>query len=193
MSIYKGRQKEGKIYKGGTKIGKVYKGSQLVYQSGPQIQLYGYTNSNYEVGMIGGMNTSHPYYFGLKGDSYNNVPATITAISGNLGASGSSVTLSNATSSGTTSRTVSYNKQITINGIKVYFYYVTNYYHYGYWIMEGSIIGSIAMPCFFTNTYAFGVPISCSSSSMTYYFANGQQTATRDSSKDKIWTLNGIV
>lgn len=190
--IYKGSQKEGKVYKGGTKIGKIYKGNQLVYQSGPQIQLYGYNNGSYVVGMIGRMNTGYPYYNTTS--TYNNFPQLISGISGTLGSSNSTVTFGWTNSSGSYSNhTGTYQKEFIIDGIKLYFYCHSATYYFGIWVMEGSVVGSMGMPCVTTNTKAFGVSKSANSSSMSYYMMKYEQTATRNSSKDKIWTLNGLI
>ena len=192
MAIYKGNQKQSKVYKGGTKIGKIYKGSTLVYQSGPQIQLYGYTNNGSDTdgnGMIGGMSTSYPYYHAINNSS-KLFPRTIKSITGTLGSSGSTILVPRSTSYDIT---VTYNKQVTINGIKLYFYIGDAYYYFGIWVMEGSVVGSTVLPCDLCNNKNFGFPNSCNSSSMTHYFAGSTITDSRASKYDKIWTLNGLI
>ena len=189
MTIYKGSQKEGKIYKGGIKISKIYKGSQLVYQSGPQIQLYGYTNSDSKpegAGMIGGMSTAFPYYYAT---SLNVYPKTIKSMNGSLGTSGSTITYLHKTSD----YTATYNRQVTINGIKLYFYLASQTFYFGIWVMEGSIVGSTILPCDACNTRNLGFPNSCDSNSMTHYVISGSATHNRNASLDKIWTLNGLI
>ena len=188
--IYKGSQKESKIYNGGTKIGKIYKGSQLVYQSEKQIQLYGYfyNNSNRPNGMIGGMNTNYPYYYSINDGVWY---GTINTISGNLGSSGSTINYQY----GGYNYTVTYNKQIIVNGIKLYFYFVTLYdvsINIGIWVMEGSTIGSAVLLCDACNTNSLGIPTSCDNNSMTHHVRGNLITGTRDSSQDKTWTINGV-
>ena len=187
--IYKGSQKEGKVYKGSTKIGKVYKGNQLLYQNAKQIQLYGYTKSNNVAdgaGMIGGMSTAFPYYYVTSIKVY---PKTIKSMSGSLGTSGSTITYFHTTSD----CTATYNKQVTINGIKLYFYLARSNVNYGIWVMEGSIIGSTVLPCDLCNTQNLGFPNSCDSNSMTHYGSYNTMTHNRNASLDKIWTLNGLI
>ena len=112
MSVYKGSTKLGTIYHGGTKIGKVYKGSTLVYSGAKNIPIY-------YIGDLGGKFYSFGYpaanstlvVQGTSAFLSENLPA-IENITGNIGASGSTITLkfSNDTISATfqTSFTDSY-------------------------------------------------------------------------------------
>ena len=99
MPIYKGSTKLGTIYHGGTKIGKVYKGSTLVYSGAKNIPIY----------YIGDFGGSKFYSFGYPtanstlvvqgtSTSLSDILPAIENITGNIGASGSTITLNNTIS-----------------------------------------------------------------------------------------------
>lgn len=100
MPIYKGSTKQGTIYVGGTKIGKVYKGSTLVYSGGEkQILLYSIGSNLYTLGYPSpNSNLVCTSATNLNENRY------LTAISGTIGNTGSSITINkgkSATYSGT--------------------------------------------------------------------------------------------
>ena len=101
MPIYKGSSKQGTIYVGGTKIGKVYKGNTLVYSGGEkQILLYSIGSNEYTLGYPSPNSN-------LVCTSQNNLNENryLTAISGTIGNTGSSITINpgkSCTYSGTT-------------------------------------------------------------------------------------------
>lgn len=96
MPIYRGSAKITPIYIGGTKIGKVYKGSTLVYSAEEGFEMIGVTDQS--LGMTIGLiykNSSVGYpYFGdgllTPGTSAN----LLTAINGNIGVAGSTISTS---------------------------------------------------------------------------------------------------
>ena len=93
MPIYKGSAKIGTVYRGGTKIGLVYKGSTLVYSGAKNIPIY----------YSGDFSSSKFYSFGYPtadstlvvqgGDNLSNILPSIENITGNIGTSGSTITL----------------------------------------------------------------------------------------------------
>lgn len=96
MPIYKGSTKIGKIYHGSTKIGKVYKGSTLVYSAEEGFEMIGVfdSNSSIAIGSIYKNSSVGDPYFGngllTPGTSAN----ILTAINGNIGAAGSTISTS---------------------------------------------------------------------------------------------------
>lgn len=101
MPIYKGSSKTGKIYRGSTKIGKIYKGSTLVYSSAPKFLVQGSDYTTYAgcsyVYTIGEPKVGD-YCFHCYLLPYG---TTLSKISGVIGVSGSSITISTGnTSSG---------------------------------------------------------------------------------------------
>ena len=186
--IYKGSQKEGKVYIGGTKIGKIYKGGTLVYQSQKQLRLYGYKRSNYEAmpcGMIGGFTTSFPYYQSSSNGKYY---APIDSISGTIGQANSVVYYTSNNQLNAT-----YRSSHWINGILLHFYLGGSGTWRGVWVMDGSTVGSTLVFCHYNNTdYTLGFPTSANTSSIQFPIYNAIETAYRDSSLDKTWTINGV-
>lgn len=196
--IYKGSQKEGKVYIGGTKIGKVYKGSSLVYQSQKSLRLYGYGNvsdtSIYY--LIGGTTTSNPY-LAMVNSSEPGIAGkvTITSITGTLGQSGSSATVTFYSGSSSYNSTGKYSATYNINNVILYRYLVDNssITYRVFWVMEGSTVGSYALYTRWINVnYGFGFPSSVGSDTFTYYWEKYQTSGTRNSSLDKTWTINGV-
>lgn len=109
MPIFKGSTKQGTIYVGGTKIGKVYKGSTLVYSGGEkQILLYPIGSNSYTLGYPSPNSN-------LIFTNANNI--YLTAISGTIGNTGSSITISTGQSA-----TYSGNSFTDSNGNLFYIY-----------------------------------------------------------------------
>ena len=115
MSIYYGNTKIGKVFFGSTAIGKVYHGSTLVFQSMKKVPVYGYSNNRY---LLGSNSTS-----GVVFSASNRTADTITAITGTLGASGSTIKTSSTTEAFNNYYTFSYYGTLTFNGVKIYIIY----------------------------------------------------------------------
>lgn len=165
-------QKINEIYKSGTKISKIYKGSQLVYQSIIGLPIYGFQNRS----LLGDYNTTGCVI-------HNDYNYHLTSINGNLGQSGSTVTVDGVGSA-------TYNNMSVYNGIKVYVY--SSYSGIGaiytaIYILENSIVGSNILYMLYTS-YTGYHPSSVTDTSMRY----GDNTYSRDSSLDKTWTINGV-
>lgn len=176
MTVYKGNQKESKIYKGGTKIDKIYKGSQLVYQQG--LPFYGFDGgNNYE--LLGSYDVNGIYFTRGSTTYY------LSNINGNLGSSNSKIKVNNGTNEFTYDNTYIY------NGIKVYVYIryggIASFYE-GIYVLENSTIGSSVLEVVYPSYNGYH-PTSVTNTSMTI----GQNTYTRNTSKDGIWTVNGLV
>lgn len=182
MSINIGNNKIGKIYIGSTAIGKVYKGSELMWESGPSLKLYGTTftwNGNQINGyLIGSWSTS-----GVLMLSRGTMD--ITSISGTLGASGSKISgKDNDTDLGFVDAV--YNKTFTVNGVKVYLYYKYRNILSDYvLVMEKSKVGSIVL---WTLIGTVTNPTSVTTTTAT----GGGFTHTKDTSGDATWYLSGV-
>lgn len=113
MPIYKGSTKLGTVYHGRTKIGKVYKGSTLVYSGGEkQILLYSIGSNLYTLGYPSP--NSNLIYTSTTNINENR---HLSAISGTIGNTGSSITMNNGQSA-----TYSGNSFTDSNGNLFYIY-----------------------------------------------------------------------
>ena len=110
MSIYHGSSEIEDIYIGSVKIGRVYKGNTLVYESAKKMPIYGYGSNKY---ILGSNSVSGVVVEGLLD--------TITAITGTLGQSGSSVTISSDNSDMDGSE-FPYYDTISFNGVRLHIY-----------------------------------------------------------------------
>lgn len=182
MSINIGNNKIGKIYIGSTAIGKVYKGSELMWESGPSLKLYGTTytwgGTQSDGYLVGSWSTS-----GVLMSS--RLTTTITSMSGTLGASGSKIS-GKVNDSDLGFVDVVYNKTFTVNGVKVYLYYKYGSILSDYvLVMEKSKIGSI---CLWT---LFGLVTNPTSVTTTTATGDGV-THTKDTSGNATWYLTGV-
>lgn len=184
MSINIGNSKIGKIYVGSTAIGKVYKGNELMWESGPSLKLYG---SSYNWSG----NTAYSYVAGSWSTSglvmKTVANAKITAVTGTLGANGSSIRVEIVYGDYTFVYNATYNKTNTVNGINLYLYIDNSSYFTTYFsVMEGSKVGSTVL-----WTSLGGEPVKPSSATSTTLVAGGA-TYTRDTSRDATWYLTGV-
>ena len=171
MPIHNGSQKISNIYLGGTKIKEVYNGSTLVYTSGIPMFGYKYTsggNTAY-LFMIGGMSAS--YYLVYAGSSTKPL-YTITEITGNIGASGSKIKQG--------STTYTYNRVLTVNGIKLYCYSkTTSGLTTEIGVLKNAVVGGKCI-----GGLQFEKPTSANSSQVKW----GNYTYSRYSSIDFLFT-----
>lgn len=192
MPIYKGNHKIDKISLGNNTFAKVYKGSQKVYEQKAKglPVFYGMTTSDSateECYVIGAYTTSNPLVTAAS-------VTTIRGISGNLGSSGSSIIIQYNNYSDT-DITLFYVSNIIINNILVYYYNYhgnnsMNIYQNAY-VLENSIIGSTVIGAFISFGGGISYPSSLTDTQIGTYI-NGY-AYTRDSSKDKLWTINGLI
>lgn len=182
MSINIGNSKIGKIYVGSTAIGKVYQGNTLIWESGPSLKLYGAYHSGSSTTVwsyvIGSWSTS-----GLVIRSQSK-SRKITSITGVLGTSGSKI----SASGGGTTTDATFNKAITINGIKVYLYFKANsggVIDDWLCVMEGSVVGSTVLVNYGAEPTK---PTSVTSTTVTDAYV----AYTKDSSTDATWYLTGV-
>lgn len=196
MPIYFGNHKIDKLSLGNNTFTEIYKGSQKVYaQKAKGLPVfYGMTTSGqYQIDcyVIGAYTTSNPVV-----DSAS--VSTIKGISGNLGSSGSSIITQFRYT--TVDATLSYVKNITINNILVYYYNCRNDYnaYLGYtyseaYVLENSVVGSTIIGAAIISSEDISYPASLTDTQIVNNIAGNPVAYTRDSSKDKLWTINGLI
>ena len=169
MPIYKGSTKLGTVYHGGTKIGKGYKGSTLVY-SGSTKNIPVYFVSDYrgsKICTLGFPLSDGNLVVGTEGDAVACL-LPIIGITGNLGESGSKVTVQYSTG----------NQTYTFQGSFTDSYGNLFYrYNYSYFIdtfvfvspkanIGDNVLASIATYCH----------ISSDGKTLTYFYPNASQS-----------------
>lgn len=185
MTIYKGNNKIDRIFIGSTEISKVYKGSTLVFENSRKIPTYGYQDRY----LLGSNSTS--------GVVVGTVLSTLVSVSGTLGASGSTITVS-GDNTGKGAGPYSYYQTLTFNGVKLHMYTIVNPDVRAFWahyVIEDAKTGSKC--CQFTGltnsdnrTQPICHPATVTVNSMTY--VSGSNTYSRAAANDTNYTRNGF-
>lgn len=187
MSIYKSSNKLDDIYVGSTEIGKIYKGSTLVYEKKRGVPVWGFDSNSW---LVGDYSTN-----GLVDNNPNNLIFTLTAISGSLGQSGSSITIK---ASNGYSSSASYSYNLTVNNYLFHKYTLTSTYtKYQFYVLQGSVVGNYVL-CFYKGGQYMDSsdrPTSVSTSNMKFRrSAKTLITLSRNSANDGYFIPeNGIV
>lgn len=189
MGINIGNSKIGGVFIGASEIAKIYQGSTLIFENCKKIPAYGYTfGENYNQYLIGSNSTS-----GVLG---NVTLCTLSTVSGKLGASGSTIKVTNSSYSSAGNNSLTYNTTKTYNGVKLYVYKYqnTSSYFYEYWhvyVIEDAAVGSKCIE-WVTAIDDYINPTSVGSNSMTVNSSLETTTFDRKSSIDTTFSRNGF-
>ena len=188
MTIYKGNILQKELSKNNIVFAEVYKGSQKVYSKNNGISLFCGTNTimniNFTCYVIGNYTINNPLFV-------NAYITTLNQISGILGSAGSSITIR----LNNTNYTLSYVSSIIVNNVLLYYYRVkeTSAYLVSYrkaFVQKNSVIGSTIIGAAGEGSSEILYPYSLTETKII--LDNSGAFYNRDSSQDKIWTINGV-
>lgn len=169
MTIYKGSTKLGTIYHGGTKIGKVYKGSTLVYSG---------STKNIPVYFVGDYKGSKFCTLGFpiadgnlvvgNGSDTASVLMPIIGITGNLGESGSTITIQYTAEN----QTYAFQGSFTDSNGNLFYRYNRNYFVETFvFVSPKANIGDNAIVSLATYCH-----ISSDGKTLTYFYSKTSQS-----------------